>query len=46
MLPLLEMLANAQNGNASDQMARQLGLSQQPTQKACASLMPAFSPGL
>ncbi len=46
MLPLFEMLANAQNGNAFDQMARQFGLSQQQTQQALAALMPAFSQGL
>ncbi len=46
MLPLFDMLANAQNGNALDQMARQFGLSQQQTQEALAALMPAFSQGL
>lgn len=46
MLPLFDMLANAQNGNVLDQMARQFGLSQQQTQEALAALMPAFSQGL
>jgi hypothetical protein len=46
MLPLFDMLANAQNGNAIDQMARQFGLSQQQAQEAMAALMPAFSQGL
>src|SRR5690606_10837476 len=46
MLPLFDMLANAQNGNAINQMARQFGLSQQQAQEAMAALMPAFSQGL
>jgi hypothetical protein len=46
MLNLFEMLANAQNGNAVDQMARQYGLSQAQVQEAMAALMPAFSQGL
>lgn len=46
MLPLFDMLANAQNGNAMAQMARQFGLSQQQAQDALAALMPAFSQGL
>ena len=46
MLPLFEMLANAQNGNAIEQMSRQFGLSQQQAQEALAALMPAFSQGL
>ncbi len=46
MLPLFDMLANAQNGNAMAQMARQFGLSQQQAQEAMAALMPAFSQGL
>lgn len=46
MLNLFDMLANAQNGNAVDQMARQYGLSQQQIQDAMAALMPAFSQGL
>ena len=46
MLPLFDMLANAQNGNAIGEMARQFGLSQQQAQEAMAALMPAFSQGL
>lgn len=46
MLPLYEMFANAQNGNAIGQMARQFGLSQKQTEDALAALMPAFSIGL
>lgn len=46
MLNLFDMLANAQNGNAIDQMARQYGLSQAQVQEAMAALMPAFSQGL
>jgi len=46
MLNLFDMLANAQNGNAVDQMARQYGLSQSQIQEAMAALMPAFSQGL
>lgn len=46
MLPLFDMLANAQNGNAINQMARQFGLSQQQAQEAMEALLPAFSQGL
>lgn len=46
MLPLYEMLANAQNGNGMDALSRQFGLSQQQTQAALEALMPAFSQGL
>ena len=46
MLPLFDMLANAQNGQAMEQLSRQFGLSQQQTQAAVAALMPAFSQGL
>ena len=46
MLPLFDMLANAQNGNAIGEMARQFGLSQQQVQEAMAALTPAFSQGL
>lgn len=46
MLPLFDMLTNAQNGNAVDQMARQFGLSQRQTQDAMEALLPAFSQGL
>ena len=46
MLPLFDMLAKAQNGQAFDQMARQYGLSQAQVQDAVAALAPAFSQGL
>ena len=46
MLPLYDMLANAQNGHAFDQMARQFGLSQSQAQAAVEALLPAFSQGL
>jgi hypothetical protein len=46
MLPLFEMLANAQNGNGVEALSRQFGLSQQQTQSAIEALMPAFSQGL
>ena len=46
MLPLFDMLANAQNGNAVDQMSGQFGLSPQQVQDAMAALTPAFSQGL
>ena len=46
MLPLFDMLANAQNGDAVNQMARQFGLSPQQVQEAMEALTPAFSQGL
>jgi hypothetical protein len=46
MLPLFEMIANAQNGNGIEALSRQFGLSQQQTQAALQALMPAFSQGL
>ena len=46
MLPLFDMLANAQNGNGIDAMARQFGLSQQQASQAMEALLPAFSQGL
>lgn len=46
MLNLFDMLAQAQNGSAIDQMARQYGLTQAQVQDAMAALMPAFSQGL
>lgn len=46
MLNLFEMLANAQNGNGVDALARQFNLSQQQTQAAMQALLPAFSQGL
>jgi hypothetical protein len=46
MLPLFDMLANAQNGNGIEMLARQFNLSQQQTQLALEALLPAFSQGL
>ncbi|QDZ02341.1 DUF937 domain-containing protein [Nitratireductor mangrovi] len=46
MLPLYDMLANAQNGHAMETLARQFNLSQQQTQAAVEALLPAFSQGL
>ncbi len=46
MLPLFDMLTNAQNGNGMDMLARQFNLSQQQTQAAVEALLPAFSQGL
>ncbi|MEO9339447.1 DUF937 domain-containing protein [Mesorhizobium sp. SB112] len=46
MLPLFDMLANAQNGNGLEALSRQFGLSQKQTQSAVEALLPAFSQGL
>ncbi|MGB3390388.1 MAG: DUF937 domain-containing protein [Pseudaminobacter sp.] len=46
MLPLFDMLANAQQGNGMEALARQFGLSQQQAQAAVEALLPAFSQGL
>ena len=46
MLPLFDMLTQAQNGNAIDQMAKQFNLSQKQAQDAMEALLPAFSQGL
>ena len=46
MLPLFDMLAQAQNGNAIDQMAKQFNLSRNQAQDAMEALLPAFSQGL
>ncbi|MDI6028731.1 DUF937 domain-containing protein [Corticibacterium sp. UT-5YL-CI-8] len=46
MLPLYDMLANAQNGAGMEALARQFNLSQQQTQAAVQALLPAFSQGL
>jgi hypothetical protein len=43
---LYDILANAQQGQGMDQLARQFGLSQQQTQDAVEALLPAFSQGL
>ena len=46
MASLYDMLANAQNGQGMEMLARQFGLSQQQTQAAVEALLPAFSQGL
>jgi hypothetical protein len=46
MLPLFDMLTNAQNGNGMEMLSRQFALSQQQTQAAIEALLPAFSQGL
>lgn len=46
MLSLFDMLANAQQGQGMEALARQFGLSQQQAQAAVEALLPAFSQGL
>ncbi|TWG97487.1 hypothetical protein L598_002000000510 [Mesorhizobium sp. J18] len=46
MLPLFDMIANAQNGRGIEELSRQFGLSQAQTQEAIEALLPAFSQGL
>lgn len=46
MLPLFDMIANAQNGNGIEALSRQFSLSQEQTRAALQALMPAFSQGL
>jgi hypothetical protein len=46
MMTLFEMMQQAQNGQAMQNLARQYGLSQQQTQAAVEALLPAFSMGL
>lgn len=46
MLPLFEMLQNAQNGQGVDVLARQFGLTTEQTRQAMEALLPAFSQGL
>ncbi|CAM5525157.1 hypothetical protein ATER59S_04067 [Aquamicrobium terrae] len=46
MLPLFDMLAQAQNGQGIEALARQFNLSQQQAQAAVEALLPAFSQGL
>lgn len=46
MTNLFEMMQQAQNGHAMQNLARQYGLSQQQTQAAIEALLPAFSMGL
>ncbi|MCY0093882.1 DUF937 domain-containing protein [Hoeflea ulvae] len=46
MMPLFDMMMNAQNGEAMRNMAKQFGLDENQMQQAVAALMPAFSTGL
>jgi len=46
MMPLYDMMMNAQNGDAMRAMAQQFGLNQSQMDQAMAALMPAFSTGL
>ena len=46
MLPLYEMMMQAQNGEAMRVMARQFGLDEDQAARAMEALMPAFSTGL
>lgn len=46
MLPLFDMMLQAQNGTAMEAMSKQFGLAQEQVAKAMAALMPAFSSGL
>jgi hypothetical protein len=46
MLPLFDMLAQAQNGQGMELLAKQFNLSQQQAQQAVEALLPAFSQGL
>ncbi len=43
MAPLFDMFTQAQNGQATELMARQFGLAQEQMAKATAALLPAFS---
>lgn len=45
MLPLFELMMQAQNGKAVEALARQMNLAQDQAAKAVAALMPAFSAG-
>ncbi|MGN6307619.1 MAG: DUF937 domain-containing protein [Mesorhizobium sp.] len=46
MMPLFDMLTQAQNGQGLELLARQFNLSQQQAQLAVEALLPAFSQGL
>jgi hypothetical protein len=46
MLPLFDMMMQAQNGAAVEAMAKQYNIAQEQAAKAMAALMPAFSSGL
>ncbi|MBM7045011.1 MULTISPECIES: DUF937 domain-containing protein [Rhizobium] len=45
MLPLFDMMMQAQNGASTEAMAKQFNLAQEQATKAMAALMPAFSTG-
>ncbi|MDX3925687.1 MAG: DUF937 domain-containing protein [Shinella sp.] len=45
MIPLFDMIMQAQNGHAIDVMAKQFGLAQEQAVKAMAALTPAFAEG-
>ncbi len=45
MLPLFDLMMQAQNGKAMEALARQFNLAQDQAAKAVAALMPAFSAG-
>lgn len=45
MLPIFDMMMQAQNGNAIAAMSRQFGLAQEQVAQAMAALSPAFSTG-
>ena len=46
MLPLFDLMMQAQNGTALEAFSKQFGLAQEQATKAFAALMPAFSTGL
>jgi hypothetical protein len=46
MLPLFDMMMQAQNGAAMDAVSKQFNLAQEQATRAMAALMPAFSAGL
>lgn len=46
MMPLIDMLTNAQDGRGMELLARQFNLSQQQAELAVEALLPAFSQGL
>jgi hypothetical protein len=46
MLPLFDLMMQAQNGKALEAFSAQFGLAQEQSAKAFAALMPAFSTGL
>lgn len=46
MMPLIDLIAKAQNGQGMELLARQFNLNQQQTQLAMEALLPAFSEGL